>query len=47
MSNGPYYYNTLSSLEIDGERVDLRWVALTASTDDPPPLQEIGAQRLR
>ncbi len=47
VSNGPYFYNTLSTLEIDGERVDFRWVAPTASTDDPPPLQQIDAQRLR
>ena len=45
--SGPYFSNVLGVLEIDGERVDLRWVAPSASTEDPPPLQEIGTQRLR
>ncbi|MDQ3761385.1 MAG: alkaline phosphatase D family protein [Actinomycetota bacterium] len=47
VTNGPYFRNVLSTLEIDGERVDVRWLAPSASTDDPPPLQEISAQRIR
>jgi PhoD-like phosphatase len=47
VSSGPYFRNVLGALEINGEHVDVRWVAPRASTEDPPPLQEIGAQRLR
>jgi hypothetical protein len=46
VTSGPYFRNVLSTLEIDGERVAVRWFAPRASTDDPPPLQEIGAQRI-
>jgi hypothetical protein len=46
VTSGPYFRNVLSTLEIDGGRVDVRWVAPSASTDDPPPLQEISTQRI-
>jgi hypothetical protein len=46
VTSGPYFRNVLSTLEIDGERVDVRWVAPSASADDPPPLQEISTQRI-
>jgi hypothetical protein len=47
ISSGPYFRNVLSVLEIDGERIDVRWMAPSASTNDPPPLQEISTQRIR
>jgi hypothetical protein len=46
-SSGPYFHNVLGVLEIDGERGDMRWIAPSAGIEDPPPLQEIGTQRLR
>jgi PhoD-like phosphatase len=47
VTSGPYFRNVLSTLEIDSERVGVRWIGPSASTNDPPPLQEIDTQRIR
>lgn len=47
VSSGPYFRNMLSAVEIDGKQVDVRWMAPSASTDDPPPLQQIDTGRIR
>ncbi len=46
VSSGPYFHNVLGELHLDRGQADVRWVAPSASTEDPPPLQEIGSQRL-
>ena len=46
VTSGPYFHNVLGELRMDRGRADVRWLAPSASTDDPPPLQEIASQRL-
>jgi hypothetical protein len=46
VSSGPYFHNVLAELRLDRGQADMRWMAPSASTDNPPPLQEIGSQRL-
>ncbi|MQA16745.1 MAG: alkaline phosphatase family protein [Pseudonocardiaceae bacterium] len=43
---GPWFHNTLATLEIDGSRVTVRWNAATMSRDDPPPMQQLGEHQL-
>ena len=47
LKRGQELDNVLRVLEIDSERVDVRWIAPSASTDDPSPLQEISTERIR
>jgi hypothetical protein len=46
VTSGPYFHNVLAELRLDLGRADVRWVAPSASMDDPPPLQEIASQQL-
>ena len=46
VTSGPYFHNVLAELRLDRGRADVRWVAPSASMDDPPPLQEIASQQL-
>ena len=46
VTSGPYFHNVLAELRLDGGRADVRWVAPSASMDDPPPLREIASQQL-
>ncbi|HWM07586.1 MAG TPA: alkaline phosphatase D family protein [Actinophytocola sp.] len=46
VTSGPYFHNVLGELRLDRGRADVRWVAPSASMDDPPPLQEIASQQL-
>lgn len=38
---GPIFHNALGTLDLDGDRVEVRWEAPELSTEDPPPLQEL------
>ena len=46
VTSGPYFHNVLGELRLDRGRADVRWMAPSASMDDPPPLQEIASQQL-
>ena len=46
VTSGPYFHNVLAELRLDRGRADVRWMAPSASMDDPPPLQEIASQQL-
>jgi hypothetical protein len=46
VERGPYFHNALGTLDLDGERVEVRWAAPQMSPEDPPPLQELAEQRI-
>jgi hypothetical protein len=43
---GPFFHNTLGTLELAGPEARLRFETASMTADDPPPLKQIAEQRL-
>jgi hypothetical protein len=46
VDRGPFYQNALGVLDLDPDRVEVRWTAPDMSSADPPRLRQLARQRL-